>query len=62
MAETKTGAILFANGGINMGIGLIMPITTLYIHQNLHESLVTAGAVLMGFSLAMTVGNILAGW
>ncbi len=25
MAETKTGAILFANGGINMGIGLIMP-------------------------------------
>lgn len=62
MPQTRTAALLFANGGINMGIGLIMPITTLYIHQDLHESLVTAGAVLMGFSLAMTLGNLAAGW
>jgi MFS family permease len=59
---TKTRAILFANFCINMGIGLIMPITTLYIHQDLHESLVVAGSTLMGFSLAMTVGNLFAGW
>lgn len=46
---------------VNMGIGLIMPITTLYIHNSLHKSLVVAGYVLLGFSGAMTVGNLLGG-
>lgn len=46
---------------VNMGIGLIMPITTLYVHNSLHKSLVVAGYVLLGFSGAMTLGNLLGG-
>ncbi len=46
---------------VNMGIGLIMPITTLYVHNSLHKSLVVAGYVLLAFSGAMTVGNLIGG-
>lgn len=46
---------------VNMGIGLIMPITTLYVHNSLHKSLVVAGYVLLAFSGAMTLGNLLGG-
>lgn len=45
-----------------MGIGLIMPITTLFIHEKLKQSLVVAGYVLMGFSIAMVLGNLLGGF
>nr|WP_017867478.1 MFS transporter [Ligilactobacillus pobuzihii]KRK09868.1 major facilitator superfamily permease [Ligilactobacillus pobuzihii E100301 = KCTC 13174]KRO00648.1 major facilitator superfamily permease [Ligilactobacillus pobuzihii]GEN48601.1 MFS transporter [Ligilactobacillus pobuzihii] len=38
-----------------------MPITTLYVHNSLHKSLVIAGYVLLGFSGAMTVGNLIGG-
>ncbi|KRM90654.1 major facilitator superfamily permease [Liquorilactobacillus cacaonum DSM 21116] len=47
---------------VNMGIGLIMPITTLFIHEKLKQSLVVAGYVLMGFSIAMVLGNLLGGF
>ncbi len=47
---------------VNMGgIGLIMPITTLYIHNTLHKSLVVAGYALLGFSGAMALGNLIGG-
>ncbi|KRL04933.1 major facilitator superfamily permease [Liquorilactobacillus hordei DSM 19519] len=45
-----------------MGIGLIMPITTLFIHERLKQSLIVAGYVLMAFSIAMVVGNIIGGF
>lgn len=47
---------------VNMGIGLIMPITTLYLHNRLQQKLVIAGDVLLVFSLAMVLGNLLGGW
>lgn len=58
----KNLPILLASMLVNMGIGLIMPITTLFLHNRLHQTLVTAGYVLMGFSLAMVLGNLLGGW
>lgn len=58
----KNLPILLASMLVNMGIGLIMPITTLFLHNRLHQSLVTSGYVLMGFSLAMVLGNLLGGW
>ena len=55
----KNISLLFASMFVNMGIGLIMPITTLYIHQDLGKSLVTSSYVLMAFSIFMVVGNLL---
>lgn len=53
--------VLITNMLVNMGIGLIMPITTLYIHGTLNKSLVTAGYVLFCFSGAMMIGNLIGG-
>ncbi|MDN7144960.1 MFS transporter [Liquorilactobacillus mali] len=58
----KNKAALFASMFINMGIGLIMPITTLFIHERLNQSLVIADYVLMGFSIAMVIGNLIGGF
>ncbi|WP_395387134.1 MFS transporter [Pediococcus parvulus] len=57
----KNKPVLFTNMLVNMGIGLIMPITTLYIHRTLNKSLVTAGYVLFCFSGAMMIGNLIGG-
>lgn len=46
---------------VNMGIGLIMPTTTLYIHDTLNKSLVISGYVLLEFSGAMAIGNLVGG-
>lgn len=59
--HVKNKFVLFTNMLVNMGIGLIMPITTLYIHNTLHKSLVVAGYVLLGFSGAMALGNLIGG-
>ncbi|MDN2453096.1 MFS transporter [Lactobacillus sp. UCMA15818] len=58
----KNKATLLASMFVNMGIGLIMPITTLFIHERLNQSLVVAGYVLMGFSIAMVIGNLIGGF
>ncbi|KRN10389.1 MFS transporter [Liquorilactobacillus mali] len=58
----KNKAALFASMFINMGIGLIMPVTTLFIHERLNQSLVIAGYVLMFFSIAMVIGNLIGGF
>ena len=55
--RTKNGAVLMTNTLANMGQGLALPITTLYVHQSLHKSLTTAGLVLMVWALAMMLGN-----
>ncbi|AMV62326.1 permease of the major facilitator superfamily [Pediococcus damnosus] len=57
----KNKFVLLTNMLVNMGIGLIMPITTLYIHGTLHKSIVTAGYVLFCFSGAMMIGNLIGG-
>lgn len=53
----KNKYILITNMLVNMGIGLIMPITTLYIHNVLHMSLVIAGYTLLFFSGAILIGG-----
>lgn len=55
--RTKNSAVLMTNTLANMGQGLALPITTLYVHQSLHKSLTTAGLVLMVWALAMMLGN-----
>lgn len=57
----KNKFVLLADMFVNMGIGLIMPITTLFVHNSLGKSLVVAGYVLLGFSGAMTLGNLAGG-
>ncbi len=58
----KNKLVLLASLFINMGIVLIMPITTLFIHRTLGKSLLIAGFVLMAFSLAQMAGNLLGGF
>lgn len=43
-------------------MGFILPVNTIFIHKNLHESLVTAGFALMVYSAFMMVGNALGGF
>lgn len=47
---------------VNTGISFIWPLTTIYIHDYLHESLTTAGVVLFINSAFTMVGNGLGGW
>lgn len=61
VVHLKNKYILFTNMLVNMGIGLIMPVTTLYIHNVLHMSLVIAGYTLLLFSGAMALGNLVGG-
>lgn len=61
VVHLKNKYILITNMLVNMGIGLIMPITTLYIHNVLHMSLVVAGYTLLLFSGAMALGNLISG-
>jgi len=44
------------------GAAMLWPITTLYMHNTLHESLTVAGFVLMAVSGAMMVGGYLGGY
>ncbi|SCC04369.1 MFS transporter [Weissella bombi] len=43
------------------GASLIWPITTLYMHNVLHQSMTVAGIVVMGLSVTMMIGNWLGG-
>ncbi|MCM0582944.1 MFS transporter [Weissella diestrammenae] len=44
------------------GAAMLWPITTLYMHQDLHESMTVAGVVLMAISIAMMLGGYLGGY
>ena len=43
------------------GASLIWPITTLYMHNVLHQSMTVSGVVVMGLSVTMMFGNWLGG-
>nr|WP_263849749.1 MFS transporter [Lacticaseibacillus pantheris] len=45
----------------NTGASFIWPLTTIYMHQYLGETLTTAGIVLFFNSMAQVVGNIIGG-
>lgn len=47
---------------VNTGISFIWPLTTIYIHNYLHESLTVAGIVLFINSAFTMLGNALGGW
>lgn len=47
---------------VNTGISFIWPLTTIYMHEYLHESLTVAGIVLLINSAFTVVGNFVGGW
>ena len=53
--------LLILNVAFNLVMGFMLPVNTIFIHKNLHESLVTAGFALMIYSAFMMVGNALGG-
>lgn len=46
----------------NTGAAFLWPLTTMYMHNYLHESLTTAGVVMLLMSICMMIGNYLGGW
>lgn len=61
MVRIKNKTFLAINTLLSMGSGLITPIMTLYIHNDLHKSLVTAGYVLLLYSGMIAVGYLIGG-
>lgn len=53
--------LLVLNVAFNLVMGFMLPVNTIFIHKNLHESLVTAGFALMIYSAFMMVGNAIGG-
>lgn len=53
--------LLILNIAFNLVMGFILPVNTIFIHKNLHESLITAGFTLMIYSAFMMIGNALGG-
>ena len=47
---------------VNTGISFIWPLTTIYMHEYLHEPLTVAGIVLLINSTFTVIGNFLGGW
>lgn len=46
----------------NTGAAFLWPLTTMYMHNYLHQTLTTAGVVMLLMSVAMISGNYLGGW
>jgi len=53
--------LLILNITFNLVMGFMLPVNTIFIHKNLHESLITAGFTLMVYSAFMMIGNALGG-
>lgn len=60
--EIKLKWVVAASFLNNTGASFLWPLTTVYMHNYLHESLATAGVVLFFMSCAMILGNYLGGW
>lgn len=52
------GGLAFLN---NVGYSCVWPVTTIYMHNQLHQSLILAGVVLLCYSSANVIGSIAAG-
>ena len=46
----------------NTGAAFLWPLPTMYMHNYLHETLTTAGVVMLFISICMMAGNYLGGW
>ncbi|MBC8743686.1 MFS transporter [Lactobacillus sp. Marseille-P7033] len=54
--------VAFASLLNNTGAAFLWPLTTMYLHNYLGQSLTTAGFVILVMSIAMMSGNYLGGW
>lgn len=54
--------VVIANFLNNTGAAFLWPLTTMYMHNYLHQTLTTAGVVLFIMSCMMMAGNYLGGW
>lgn len=54
--------VVIANFLNNTGAAFLWPLTTMYMHNYLHQTLTTAGVVLFIMSCTMMAGNYLGGW
>lgn len=46
----------------NTGAAFLWPLTTMYMHNYLHQTLTTAGLVMLFMSISMMAGNYTGGW
>ena len=46
----------------NTGAALLWPLTTMYLHNYVGQTLTTAGFVMLIMSIAMMMGHYLGGW
>lgn len=60
--EVKMKWVVLANFLNNAGAAFLWPLTTVYMHNYLHQTMATAGLVLFFMSSAMIAGNYLGGW
>ena len=61
MLDAQQRWLLLINIVFNLVMGFILPVNTIFITKNLHESMVVAGFVLMLYSGFMMLGNFLGG-
>ncbi|HJE86792.1 MAG TPA: MFS transporter [Levilactobacillus hammesii] len=60
--EVSLIGILAATLLLNAAAACMWPLTTVYMHNQLHQTLALAGVALLGMSLCMIIGNWLGGW
>jgi len=60
--EVSLVGILSATLLLNAAAACMWPLTTVYMHNELHQTLTLAGIALLGMSLCMILGNWLGGW
>ena len=60
--EVSLVGILSATLLLNAAAACMWPLTTVYMHNQLHQTLTLAGIALLGMSLCMILGNWLGGW
>lgn len=61
-AQVKLKWVALASLLNNTGAAFLWPLTTMYMHNYLHETLTTAGIVMLFMSICMMAGNYLGGW
>ena len=59
--ELTLRAVLFGALCTSFGMSFIWPLTSVYLHDNLHLSLAIVGIVLFFNSLASVIGNVVGG-
>lgn len=60
--EVSMAGIVSATLLLNAAAACMWPLTTVYMHNQLHQTLTLAGIALLGMSLCMILGNWLGGW